>query len=752
MEAGHFIRQNIEVHQLENALGPFPDRMRQMTPASRTSIRLYGAPGHVAQAKVLAQLLTDHPPSGSVAVILADESLLVPVLQSIPDELEVNVTMGYPMAESLTHSMIELYLESQLQFAAQPHKSRQPEQALIGYELLIDFIAHPFTGCSAADRNQLVQELALHQSPFLPVDWVQEVFAAQTKRFPGIFRRAPNVVALMESLQDLLAELLVNQQPGAIRGHIELSLIEQAIQTFRQLQSGFEGHPELSVTLAIRLIRRVLNKLTATLSGDPLSGIQIMGLLESRNLNFDQIFVLGANEGMLPGVHSSASFIPYNIRRAYRLPVIENQQALSGYLFYRLLHGFDTMHVLYNAVVDNNNSGEISRFAKQIQYESGLVVKECEIAISGTNPDEERDGAPLRQELVIPKEGVVWDRLLEFLRGSPTGERRSLSASAFALYLNSPLEFFFKYLAGIKEPPDLATNIQSNRLGTVIHRVMELIFRPFHESDAPLTPSAIQELLPRLGSLCRQVVVEEFYGDRIDRRAGRPASEITLSSQERIVLRLSEEYCRLFLLHDRQLGSDISLVELENENDYLLEFPIQVNGLSETVRLRGIIDRVDRVSGQMRIVDYKTGRDTLEVPARGRDADGYFDFDFFQTNWADSNKAFIQTMYYTFIYEQISGNRGVEPHLYSIRQMRSSGTLFQFKIPYKGLHPITGPVLEHVKADFVQFLRLKLEELFDPTVPFIHPSSATIYPSNPYAGYLTGAVDFAEEGGDSPIS
>lgn len=767
MEAGYFIRQHIGNHGLRNAMGEFVDRLSRRTTSGQ--IQLLAAPGDTAQVKVLAQLLADQPPQGTAAVILADESLLVPVLQSLPEQLEINVTMGYPMTESLSHSLLDLFLEIQLQYASQTTRIREdasPEDLHIAHELLIDFVAHPFSGCTAESRSALMQEFARHQMPALPLSWVREQFAEQVVRFPSMFRRVSNVSDLMDGLQEVSAELLLNlEQGGAVRGRMEGSLLEQAIQACRQLQFGFQAYPQLSIPLAVRLIRRMLGKLTAALTGDPLSGLQIMGLLESRNLNFDHVYVLGANEGKLPGNYNTASFLPYNIRRAYHLPVMENQQALSAYLLYRLLHGFDTVHMLYNSVVDSSNSGEISRFARQLQHESGLQVEEVSVSL-GARPVGELAVAESRavaqnlavvvgRELTIPKDGIVWERLQGFLRPSPSGERRSLSASAFTLYLNSPLEFFFKYLAGIKEPPDLLTEIRSNRLGTVIHRVMEWILKPFHESGTPLNKETIRRVLPRLGALCRQAVLEEFYGARTarsqitdpqitDPQIADHGADIELTSQERIILRLSEEYCRLFLRHDQELGHEILLAELENETDYLLEFPITVAGRPETILLKGIIDRVDVVGGQKRIVDYKTGGDTLEVPARGLGHDGLFDFDFFGTNWKDSNKAFIQTLYYTHIYEQLSGSQYVEPHLYSIRQMRTNGTLFHFKVPYKGVHAIAGPVLEQVKADFVAFLRQRLEALFDPSIPFMHPPGATVYEGNPVAGFLKNTMDFGE--------
>lgn len=760
MEAGHFIRQNIGDHGLVNALGEFPARLSgrggepdssglfgfsglsgldQKPASSRVSGRvdLIAAPGRTAQAKALAQLLEDQAAgTGSIAIILADETLLVPILQSIPERLteKLNITMGYPMTESLTYGMIELLLSSQLSFASGASRSGE----VIAHDLLIEFIGHPFVAFAPAKRLELIKSLAGQADSSLSLHWIATLLPELTGQFPVFFRKAPDVNALMEGMQSLLLSLSRNPEASRLNNLIERTLMENAMQAFRQLQQGFEVYPDLSMTLAIKLIRRQLLQMTATLSGDPASEIQVMGLLESRNLNFDHIYLVGANEGNLPALSSASSFIPYNLRKAYGLPVIENQQALSAYLFYRLLHHFEHLHLIYNAVVDNENAGDISRFARQIRYESTISVRERPVLLSGKTgsiPQQLLTGSSLS----IPKTGKVWERLQTFFQEMPKEERRSLSASAFTLYVNSPLEFFFKYIAGIKEPPTLKTEVESNRVGNVIHRAMQLLYEPFLQQGRVLHPGDIHQLLQQVPTACEQALAEEF------RRTGGSVTGEKFSGQERIVQRISEEYCRLFLEHDRNLGSPIELLELENDTDqYRLEFPVRVQGEQKSILLKGIIDRVDKVAGDNRIVDYKTGGDSLEVRAEGWDEQGRFDFKIFNSNWKDSNKAFIQTLYYTYIYEQLSG-QSVTPHLYSIRKMRNEGTNFRFKIPRKGPYAITGPILEQVKQDFLIFLREKLEELFNPEIPFVHPAGATVYEGSVYETYLTHPLDFGEE-------
>lgn len=750
MEAGHFIRQNLDNHGLINALGDFPSRIPkqknnegadptqppEISPATR-QVRLIPAPGRTAQAKVLAHLLEQVAPgSGTVAIILADESLLVPILQSVPDSFteNLNITMGYPMSETLTYSILDLVLSAQLSFASADPRAGE----VIPHDLLLGFIGHPYVDYAAKDRLKVITLLAEQKDTHLHPDWISSKLPGLVDLFPAFFRKARLVKELMEDLQTLLQSLARKNHLPRGQNFIEQSLIEQALQALRQLQQGFEDHPDLSLTLAVKLIRRHLLRVTAPLSGDPSSPIQIMGLLESRNLNFEHIFLVGANEGDLPVLSNAATFIPYNLRRAYRLPVIENQQALSAYLFYRLLHNFEQFYLIYNAVVDHDNAGEVSRFAKQIRYESRLPVRDMRVSLSGSlSAKSNKTRSPAA--ISIAKTGAVWQRLQTFFQDTPEGERRSLSASAFSLYINSPLEFFLKYIAGIKEPPLLNKGMEANRVGNVIHQAMQILYEPYQQKGKNIQASDIQQLLKQLPAACKQAVANEFHGIKSD-RPNRP-----FSGQERIIMRICEEYCRIFLEYDRSLGVPIDLLELENDTEqYRLEFPIRIQGEQKSILLKGIIDRVDLVNGERRIVDYKTGSDSLEVRSAGMDALGGVDFQLFNRNWKDSNKAFIQTLYYTYIYEQLSGH-SVTPHLYSIRKMRKEGTNFKFRIPHKGLLPITGPVLAQVKQDFPDFLRQKLEELFNPEIPFIHPSGATVYEGSIYESYLSSALDFGEE-------
>src|SRR5690606_13023301 len=461
---------------------------------------------------------------------------------------------------------------------------------------------------------------------------------------------------------------------------IDSTLLIETKKILNQLKRGIEKIAPTSISFQIGLIRKAITPINSAIEGDPLRGLQIMGLLESRCLNFDQVYILGANEGVLPKTSSSPTFLPNSLRQAYGLPVLENQDALSAYLFYRHFQYSTGLHVFYNSLVDEHSTGEESRFIKQLQFESNFhfVVHTQQQPIRF--PEKSK-------ELVIPKEGHIWHQMWNMF----IVEKKKLAATALTTYLQSPLQFFLKHIAEIKEPPTISQEFEMNRLGTVIHNVMETILKPYKGladfTDTKVLRNNLQEI--------DQLVVQEIgiqYHTAI-------ASVDALNSMQRIMYKIASAYINVYLQYDIEHYKAFRIIELENTEDYTFDFPIIINGKEETVRLFGIIDRIDEVIDhenqvRTRIVDYKTGSDSVEFKNLEK---------VFASHTA--NKALVQTLFYTYVFEQVTGRKQLEPHLYVARRMRDEGTLF-----CKGNTTLEGETLHTVKEDFATFLRTTLEE------------------------------------------
>ncbi|GGH09186.1 PD-(D/E)XK nuclease family protein [Sphingobacterium alkalisoli] len=686
-EAGLFIRRNIYQTGLINALEASPNILAKKT----TEVHLYAANGKVSQAKLLHDILENTESADKTsAILLADESLLVPLLQSLPDVVP-NITTGYPLIQSPIFGILDLWMDV--------HKDiSHLKKDKIPFQSVETFINHPLTKVSKKEKQQLQQYMADKQLYEVAIDDL----TIKSSILPNFFKPIAKVEEVIPSLTDLIDRLLSSiAEQDRIR-QIESNLLVETKKTLYQLKLGFDKIEPLSISFQIGLIKKAIAPVNSAIEGNPLKGLQIMGLLESRCLNFDNIYILGANEGILPKTSNSPTFLPHALRRAYGLPILENQDALSAYLFYRHFQYSEDIHVFYNSIVDENSTGEESRFIKQLEFESkfNFIKKTQQQAIFFP---------PSSTEITIEKKGKVWDTMYHTFieRG------RRISATALTTYLQSPLQFFLKHVAEIKEPPSISQEFEMNKLGTVIHEVMEKILLPFKNINEFIPTERLKENLLDVDALIVREIGHQYMSDF--------KSLDDLNSLQRIMHKIASEYVKMYLQYDIENYKAFRIIELENDTDYTLDFPINVNGKIETVNLYGIIDRVDEVLThdnqiKTRIVDYKTGGDRIIF----KEIDKVFSAN-------TENKALVQTLFYSYVFEQVTGRTNLEPHLYVARRMREDGTLFSGK---SGL--MEGAYLMEQKKNFVAFLKEILEEIFDVEVPFRHNPDAHIYENDPY--------------------
>ncbi len=698
-EAGLFIRRNIKSYGLVNALG----ESQAILGHRQRTVHLYACSGKNSQTKLLHDILLASASSAkSAAILLADESLLVPLLQSLPD-VKPNITTGYPLTQSPIYGLLDLWMDVQEEIS---HYKRRK----IAFQYVETFVNHPLTGVSAKERETLFKDITDKQQFEIDVDSISLTSTVFTSFFKPLSTSALLIPTLIQLLDSLLVSLTAQDRVG----QIDSNLIIETKKVLNQLHQGLSNLGSTSIAFQLGLIRKAINPINAAIEGDPLNGLQIMGLLESRCLNFDQVYILGANEGILPQTSSSPTFLPNSLRRAYQLPILENQDALSAYLFYRHFQYSDGLHVFYNSLVDESSTGEESRFIKQLQFESNfhfkIYTQQQPIRFQDT-PD----------ELVIPKTGVVWKQLWEMF----VVRKKSLSATALTSYLQSPLQFFLKYVAEIKEPPTISQEFEMNRLGTVIHNVMETILKPY-KGLSDFTPTKqLASTLDQLDSLVVREIGTQYHNELL--------TIDDLNSMQRIMHKIASAYVAVYIEYDIAHYKAFRIIELENDEDYSIDFPILINGKEESIRLFGIIDRVDEVlthenQVKTRIVDYKTGGDQVEFKSLEK---------VLAAN--TENKALVQTLFYSYVFEQVTGRAQLEPHLYVARRMREDGTLFYSK------EVLEAETLALAKEAFIPFLRSTLEEIFNPDIPFKHSPESKVYPSDPYTLFYRNAVEDAEE-------
>jgi len=704
-EAGLFLRRNMEQTGLVNQ-----SANNSFIKENPRTVNVYQIQGQTAQAKILNTILDKEykQETGTAysrtAVILADENLFFPVLQTIPSsvktengeqqlDVNLNVTMGLSFLASGLFGLADLWLNIQKNL----QNFKLGETLTISYKSLEAFLTHPLTGISETMRSKVFEACVNEQLAAVP----QERLIRQKGLFVHFFEKAPVPLDIVKNLKLTLETVLRRQLSAENLKKIDAELFVKTIQELNRLYDTLsdylkEYNEELEPGFVISLIQKSLQSISVPLSGNPLNGIQVMGLLETRSLDFENLVILGLNDGIVPKTTIGSSFIPDSIRRVYGLPVLENQDAISAYMFYRLIQRAGKISIVYNSLTDESNSGEPSRFLKQLEYESGFDFRYFEQKL-----DVEAEKC---FSIKIEKTDEIMAVLSGFLNGSKT-----LSASALTTYISNPADFFFKYAAGIKEPDEVKESLEASDIGTVLHGVMEDFYNELKTVNPLITKERITEKRKEIPSLIKRNFSKLLYG-------GHAGKDIAYSGMQSVAAAIVEEYADIILDFDEK-SAPFTILQMEEKLTIPFNFT-DTEGRQQSINILGIIDRVDLSSeGTTRIVDYKTGSDKLSYKTIE---------ECFNTHGKSLNKALVQTLFYTYIFETAKNIRNVEPNLYIVRTMKREGIYFN---SYRKIADESGKeksqklnlnqeFLAAEKELFVEVLRKKLCELFDKNTPF----------------------------------
>ncbi|NGF55139.1 PD-(D/E)XK nuclease family protein [Parapedobacter sp. SGR-10] len=716
-EAGLFLRKNFVQYGLHNQL----DNERAFLNFHTAEAHVYKVQGQSAQAKILNtvlqedyQTLSQNPTYGDTAIILADESLLVPTLQTIPYEhtqegikgipINLNMTMGISYVSSPLYGYADLWLTVQGYL-----QQMEEQEATVPYRLVELFLTHPLSIVPEHLRQQMSTELVNEQLAHIPLSRLLE----QGGIFNVFFTKVADGATLAKGLRGVLEYTLRDLLQSNRLTEINANLFSKTLQELNRLHDTLQHYaqglsPEHKFVTA--LIQQALQSIAVPLSGDPLSGLQVMGLLESRNLNFEHVVFVGMNDGTLPKNTTANSFIPDSLRRVFGLPVLENQDAISAYIFYRLVQRAKKVSFVYNSLTDESNTGEPSRFLKQLEYESKLQFHyhEQHVAIEVEKV----------QEREIQKTDAIQSKLDAYLRGE-----RTLSASALTTYIANPLDFFFKEIAGIKEPDEINEVVEANHLGSILHQTLEDFYTALKIEDPHITAQRIREGRKNLTPFIEESFLKVIYPNRTDK--------IRFTGMQRVIMAIVAEYCHIILDFDED-NAPFTIIQMEEKMVVPFDFA-DIDGNRQTILLKGIIDRVQlKEDGTTQIVDYKTGSDKVSYKSLS---------EAFDTHSKNQNKALIQTLFYTYVFETAKQISCVEPNLYVVRKMKKDGTLFHTKIvvdengktksiPTK----LSAEFLASQKTEFLDLLRHKLRELFDPHTPFYRSQHEDNFRYSPYKG------------------
>ncbi|HEY5691776.1 MAG TPA: PD-(D/E)XK nuclease family protein [Cyclobacteriaceae bacterium] len=672
-EAGQFFRQYKNHPVLSRTFEVAPANFKN----SKKEISLTGVPQRIGQAKLVGQVLSENlPPIDQVektVIVLPDESMLLPILSSLPPELgDVNVTMGYPLRNTPLYNLLDLLIELQLQRKGNYFSHRQ----------VTAILAHAYVLAIEKEEAQNIRNSIIKANRIFIS---QEELQIEISLFQDLFRLIEPTEAstyLLQIVKTLGASFTDKQsfdREYAFHFHRHLSRLHEVLHDTGK-------HPDWRGFQ--KLFRQVVLSQKIPFSGEPLKGLQVMGVLETRNLDFENVFVLSLNEGMLPSAARQGSYIPHSIRRAYQLPTHDHQDAMYAYLFYRLQQRAKKIILYYNTEPDIIGNGEMSRFVQQLVYESGLSIKHYvlhnAVQINAIQP------------ITINKTPETTELLRKYLKdGSDPEQKRVLSPSALNDYIECKLRFFLKHLARLREASEVEEDLDARLFGNLLH---DVVFW-FYDELATQNKGVIEkEDFKKSGERVERLIDKAF----IDLYKLDPDKEVTYEGQRIVVRTIVKEFMAKIIERDKAYAP--FMVEALEKT---FAVPIQVG--DQEIVLGGKIDRVDRKQDTVRIIDYKTGKDEQGVETIASLFDGE----------GRRNKAAFQTMLYSYLYNKELGDvkARMVPGLMNRKNL--------FDISFTFGHPLGvgrgKKMIDDARQYFPEFedrLIDSLTELFNPEIPF----------------------------------
>ncbi|MCK9628950.1 MAG: PD-(D/E)XK nuclease family protein [Bacteroidales bacterium] len=632
-------RENRSSFFMDENLSNFPSLMHlNNDDPPLCSIEVTGIPSSTGQAKRVMNLIKEVGGGIDTAVVLPDESLLMPVIYSIPEKVDgVNVTMGYPLKQGAIVSLIESILELQ--------------RGVSYYRRVLPVLRHNYIRTIAGEEaTDLIGRIVRFNMVYIN----NSEFDTHPL-FKLIFREVKDVSSY---LLDILGYMNNSVDLGAIEKEFIYTLYT-SITRLRDLL------PQVNTDTYIRILEQIINSTTIPFRGEPLSGLQIMGVLETRALDFENVIICSMNEGIFPGKSYSNSFIPATLRRGFALPDMDYNDTVSAYLFYRLISRARRVFLLYDTRSEGLKSGEMSRYIYQLKYHFGIHIKESVSA--------QKSEIPPAREISILKSDEIMAKLAD--RYKPGGSS-ALSASAINTYISCPLKFYFQYIRGLKEEESVEEGVEARTFGSIFHDVMNNLYSGFRGNR--VTSEMLNKLLKN-EALIERSLSESFQKVmKMNEIAGRNL----------LIKTLIKKYVRQTISFDSRIAPFDYL-----DSEKTIEKTVELrDGFS--LKFKGIIDRLDITADGRRIVDYKTGKGDFSV---GLNYERMF------SDKQDKGDAImLQLILYAVVLDEKKADV-IEPYM-----LRS---IFKAK---RYLRIIDNEVADN----FMPLLASKLSDLFDKELPF----------------------------------
>ena len=673
-EAGRFLRENISLFKssIDVSHNNFEGQKKSFSAISTASNAL--------QCKYVNTILHNISPSlqfdKRTAIVLTDESLLLPLLHSLPDELQnnINVTMGYPLRQTTAYSFIERLIELQ--------KNIRPEGEIYSfYHIDVNgILSHPFItnilGDTARQKQKEIidgRHIRVSSSIFTEEDVLRIIFSSSN-----------NYGGLSNYLLEVI-NILFSTQSNSENNDLTLSYLSIISDNITELGNCLRMcNIDISTSTYTSLLRRHLQTVRIPFSGEPLRGLQIMGILETRNLDFENVIILSMNDDNFPGnLTGASSFIPYNLRAAYGMPTPEHHEGVYAYYFYRLIQRAKRVDMLYCSHADEKSTGEQSRYIYQLDFESPYDIKRINVGVDITISDATDD--------IVEKCGDTASELERFTRAE---DKKLLSPSAFANYITCPMKFYFSAIAKLKSSDELSEEVDSPMFGTILHDAMEILYTPIEGIANPK---------PQLEQISEKDVERAVIESINKNYLNNSNSHIsTYTGSLLLVKRIITKYIYKGIIPYDIEHNKFSLMAVEKD----IHSPFTLSD-GRQIAIGGRADRIDSLdNGAIRVVDYKTGERNLDF--NGVES-------LFTGPTRNKKKNILQTMIYSMVLNH-ELQRDVQPALYYARHINDKG--YSPLLIDKSNKECEGVFYNDYATEFEPMLREKLNELFDLSRPF----------------------------------
>jgi len=643
------------------------------------NIQIIGTPKTIGQAKIAGKIVEQLQEQGQsldqTALVLGEENVLLPVLYALPDSVDsLNITMGFSSknnpAQILIGKLFKLHTNA---------LQRSESSYTFYYKEVLDVLTNPLVE-PYSNASKVIRLINQNNITFLSQKKLMELHPEASELFHLLFDRWDHdILNVLNRLSSVLLTIKSYLGNDSEEDKVAKTFVYSLFKAVNKLITYQERYGQIdSVAMLHMMYKQIVDLAEVSFEGEPLSGLQIMGVLESRVLDFENVIITSMNEGVFPAGKSTNSFIPYDVKRELGLPTYKEKDAIYCYHFYHLLLRAKNIYLLYNTESEGLDAGEKSRFITQLEIEKQPNHKITHQIYNAYLPDK------AYEPVVVPKSEKVLDRLKEIATG------KGFSPSGLTSYIRNPIQFYHQRILRISEVEEVEENIALNTLGTIIHGALEELYKPFLNRD--LTVENLETMLKRANMEVEKQFREVYKEGEIRKGKNLLAFEV---AKRNVFNFLNEEKKQI------ENGDEVKVLALEtslerNLEDARLPFP---------VKIAGNVDRIEERNGKIRIIDYKTGK-VLKNNVELKDWNGL-------TADIKSDKI-IQLLCYAFMYEHQTDGKELEAGIISFKNLKAGFLPFGVKEDKNVATVITSEILEAFKTEIITLL----QEILDAAVPF----------------------------------